>query len=104
MKNRFYLTSSHGYLGSNVVWHRHEECGYHTDLDQAHVYTLEEAQKYWALSCGDCLPISADHVDALAIWKVDCQLIPNKTQPFNDIHNTYVAFEKVNGMAMMFTG
>lgn len=94
MKNRFYLTSSHGYLGSNVVWHRHEEHGYHTDLDQAHVYTLEQAQENWADSHGDCLPISADHVDALAVWKVDCQLIPNKSQRFDDIHNTYVAFEK----------
>ena len=94
MKNRFYLTSAHGYLGTNVVWHRHEGCGYHTDLDQAHVYTLKQAQEYWADSHGDCLPISADHVDALAVWKVDCQLIPTQTQPFNNIHNTYVAFEK----------
>ncbi len=94
MKNRFYLTSSHGYLGSNVVWHRHNEQGYTTDIDQAHVYTREEAQQAWSESWGESEAISADHVDALAVWKVDCQYIPKVTQPFTDIHNTYVAFEK----------
>lgn len=94
MKNRFYLTSSHGNLGSNVVWHRHNEEGYTTDLDQAHVYTREQAQKEWSDSWGECEAISADHVDELAVWKVDCQYIPNKTQPFMDAQNKYVAFEK----------
>lgn len=92
MKNRFYLPSSHGNLGSNMVFHRHEERGYSTNLDEAHVYTLEEAQKQW--NYGDETPVSADHVDALAVWKVDCQNIPKETQPFIDIHNTYVAFKK----------
>ncbi|AUX84898.1 hypothetical protein C3F34_01625 [Acinetobacter sp. ACNIH2] len=93
MKNRFYLTSAHGFLGTNVVWHRHEGCGYHTDLDQAHVYTLKEAQEYWADSHGDCLPISADHVDALAVWKVDCQYIPKESQIIDGVYR-YVAYEK----------
>lgn len=75
-----------------MVFHRHDGCGYSTDIDQAHVYTLEEAQKEW--NYGDEAPISADHVDALAVWKVDHQYIPNKSQRFTDIHNTYVAFEK----------
>lgn len=92
MRNRFYLTSAHGDLGSNIVWHRHEGRGYSTDIDQAHVYTLKEAQEEWEY--GICQPISADHVDALAVWKVDHQYIPNTTQPFTDIHNTYVAFKK----------
>ena len=75
-----------------MVFHRHEGHGYSTDLDQAHVYTLEEAQKEW--DYGDETPVSADHVDALAVWKVDCQYIPKETQSFTDIHNTYVAFKK----------
>lgn len=92
MKNRFYLPSSHGNLGSNMVFHRHEERGYSTNLEEAHIYTLEEAQKQW--NYGDEMPVSADHVDALAVWKVDCQHIPKENQPFTDIHNTYVAFKK----------
>ncbi|WP_265092258.1 hypothetical protein [Acinetobacter bereziniae] len=92
MTNRFYLPSSHGNLGSNMVFHRHEGRGYSSDLDQAHVYTLEEAQKEWEY--GDEAPVSADHIDSMAVWKVDHQYIPNETQPFTDIHNTYVAFKK----------
>ena len=92
MKNRFYLPSSHGNLGSNMVFHRHEGRGYSSDLDQAHVYTLEEAQKEW--DYGDEAPVSADHIDSMAVWKVDHQYIPNENQPFIDIHNTYVAFRK----------
>lgn len=93
MKNRFYLTSSHGNLGSNIMWHRHNEKGYTSDLDQAHVYTREQAQKEWAESWGECQPISADHVDELAIWKVDCQYIPKKTTLDDDCAN-YVAYKE----------
>ncbi|OTG87910.1 hypothetical protein [Acinetobacter sp. ANC 3813] len=91
MNNRFYLRSSHGDLGSNIVWHRHEGCGYHTDLAQAHVYTLEEAQKEW--NYGTCQPISADHVDALAVWKVDHQYI-SKATVLADGVDAYVLYQK----------
>lgn len=91
MKNRFYLPSSHGNLGSNMVFHRHDGCGYSTDIDQAHVYTLEEAQKEW--NYGDEAPISADHVDALAVWKVDHQYISTETI-CTDEHELYVAYQK----------
>lgn len=92
MRDRFYLRSSHGDLGSNIVWHRHNGAGYHSDIAQAHVYTLEEAQKEWTESWGDSQPISADHVDALATWKVDHQLIPSKTVLHDNV-NEYVAYQ-----------
>lgn len=91
MKNRFYLTSRHGCLGSNAVWHRHEERGYSSDIDQAHVYTREQAQEAWDESRGECTPISADHVDELAVLKVDCQYIPKQSEISDDI-NEYVAY------------
>lgn len=93
MKDRFYLTSSHGNLGSNVVWHRKEECGYSSNIEEAHVYTLKEAQEYWEESTGECQPLSADHVDALSTWKVDCQNIPKQTT-FQDSPALYVAYKK----------
>lgn len=74
-----------------MVWHRHEGRGYHTDLAQAHVYTLEEAQKEW--NYGKSQPISADHVDALAIWKVDHQYISNETVLADGV-DAYVLFQK----------
>ncbi|RKG47333.1 hypothetical protein D7V64_16860 [Acinetobacter cumulans] len=94
MKNRFYLACFRDNVGSNVSFQRKEFKGYHTDIDQAHECTLEEAQWEFNHAREYDLPISADHVDALAVWKVDCQYIPKETQPFTDIHNTYVAFEK----------
>lgn len=74
-----------------MVFHRHEGAGYHTDLAQAHVYTLEEAQEEW--NYGICQPISADHVDELAVWKVDCQYIPKESQIIDGVYG-YVAYEK----------
>lgn len=94
MKNRFYLACFRDNVGSNVSFQRKEYCGYNTDIDQAHVCTLEEAQHYYDHARKYDLPISADHVDALTVWKVDHQYIPNETQPFTNIHNTYVAFKK----------
>lgn len=94
MKNRFYLACFRDNVGSNVSFERKEFKGYHTDIDQAHECTLEEAQWEFNHAQEHNLPLSADHVDALAVWKVDHQYIPNKSQPFTDTHNTYVAFEK----------
>ncbi|MGE8542554.1 MAG: hypothetical protein ACN6NX_14740 [Acinetobacter sp.] len=94
MKNRFYLACFRDNVGSNVSFQRHEFKGYHTDIDQAHECTLEEAQWEFDHAREYDLPISADHVDELSVWKVDCQYVPKETQPFTDIHNTYVAFQK----------
>lgn len=94
MKNRFYLACFRDNVGSNVSFQRKEYSGYNTDIDQAHVCTLEEAQHHYNHAREYDLPISADHVDALVVWKVDHQYIPTETQLFTDIHNTYVAFKK----------
>lgn len=94
MKNRFYLACFRNNVGSSVGFQRKEFHGYHTDIDQAHECTLEEAQYHFDHAREYDLPLSADHVDAMAVWKVDCQYIPNKTQPLIDVHNTYVAFKK----------
>ena len=94
MKNRFYLACFRDNVGTSVSFQCKEFKGYHTNIDKAHVCTLEEAQYEFNHAREYDLPISADHVDALAVWKVDHQYIPNKTQPFTDIHNTYVAFKK----------
>jgi hypothetical protein len=90
MRDRFYLRSAHGDVGLNFVWHRHNKSGYHTDLNQAQVFTLAEAQSEW--NRGICQPISADHVDALAVWKVDCQALPSGSV-FDD-SDAYVLFER----------
>lgn len=94
MKNRFYLACFRDNVGSNVSFQCKDFKGYHTNVDKAHVCTLEEAQYHFDHAREYDLPISADHVDALSVWKVDHQYIPSETQPFKDIHNTYVAFRK----------
>ena len=94
MRKRFYLACFRDNVGTSVSFQRKEFKGYHTDIDQAHICTLEGAQHHFNHAREYDLPISADHVDALAVWKVDHQYIPYETQPFTDIHNTYVAFKK----------
>ena len=79
MKNKFYLRSPHGNTGSNMVFHAIDGKGYTSNLDLAHVYTLEEAQKEWELARDGEYPISADHIDSLSSWKVDHQYLPSKS-------------------------
>lgn len=93
MKNRFYLRSPHGNTGSNMVFHAIDGKGYTSDLDLAHVYTLEEAQAKYNHARDGEHPVSADHVDALGMWKVDHQYLPY-TSVFKEWCNSYVAYEK----------
>ncbi|WZL14760.1 hypothetical protein [Vibrio phage vB_VpaM_XM1] len=98
-KNRFYKTSCHGGVGSNVSFHAIKGQGYVTNIDEAEVYTLEEAQA----AVDNChirdypeqeLFLSADHVDALSVWKVDCQYVNKKYPDHQDPNNEYVAYKK----------
>ena len=92
MSNRFYLACFRDNVGSNVAWHGKDGCGYTTDTAKAHVYTLEEAQKAWDHAREYDQPISADHVDELTVWKVDCQYVPHEsTIPLD--RDCFVAFK-----------
>lgn len=76
IKNRFYLACFRDNVGSNMGFYAANGIGYTTNIDRAQVYTREEAQNVWASARGYDQPISADHVDAAAIYKVDSQHIP----------------------------
>jgi len=93
MKNRFYLACFRDNVGSNVAWHAKNGRGYVTDISQAQVYTREEAQQKWEYAREYDQPISADHVDALAVWKVDCQYILNDLE-IDSEHREYVAYQR----------
>lgn len=92
MKNRFYLACFRNNVGSNVGFHCKDGQGYSTNIDLAHVYTLEEAQDcYNSARSYDC-PISADHVDDASVWKVDHQYLPTKSDLSSS--DKYVVFLK----------
>ncbi|MCY9872956.1 hypothetical protein [Vibrio barjaei] len=98
-KNRFYKTSPYSHVGSNVSFYGIDNKGYVTDLDKAHIYTREEAQK--EVDNGELrhenlqeLFLSADHVNDLSIWQVDTQYISKKYPEFTDPNNEYVACRK----------
>lgn len=94
MKNRFYLACMRDNVGSNVSFHCKDGRGYSTDISKAEVYTLEEAQKAWDTGREFDTPISADHVDELAITHVDHQYIPCETQLSIDDNELYVCMVK----------
>lgn len=93
MKNRFYLACFRDNVGSSVSFQCKDFKGYHTDIDKAHVCTLDEAQHKFNHAREYDLPLSADHVDALSVWKVDSQYIPKETI-CTDMHGRYVAYKK----------
>lgn len=93
MSNQFYLACFRDNVGSNVSFHCKDGKGYSTNIDKAHVYTLEEAQKEWDSAREYDQPISADHIEPLIEWHVDHQYLPNETT-LNDPANCYVAFKK----------
>lgn len=98
MKNRFYMTSPHGFIGSNVAFHAIDRNGYTSNIDEAREFTHEEAQKEVDSGLRYCncqeMPLSADHVDAAFTWRVDCQYIKQTYPEFKDRNDEYVAYRK----------
>lgn len=83
--NKFYLRSPHGDVGSNMSFHAKDGKGYTTNLDEAHIYSFEEAKKLvgngrsWIEH-----PISKRHIDELSRKKVDMQYFKSQEIDPND--------------------
>lgn len=98
-RDRFYKTSCHGGVGSNVSFHAINGKGYVTNIDNSHIYTLAEAQeevnKGWIRNEPEQeLFLSTDHVDELSVWKVDCQLVKLSAKDARDPNDEYVIYKK----------
>ncbi|MGA7507139.1 MAG: hypothetical protein WBW72_02330 [Erwinia billingiae] len=93
MKDRFYLICTRDSVGSNAAFHCHNGQGYNTNVDKAHVYTLEEAQRAWNHGREIDQPVCATSVDELAVIHVDHQHVPYKTTIEQGCAK-YVAFQK----------
>jgi hypothetical protein len=91
--NRFYLACFRDNVGENVSFHGIGGSGYQTDIRNARIYTKEEAQKSWESAREYDQPISAEHIDKLVCYKVDCQHISNESKII-DHEQQYVAFKK----------
>ncbi|WP_249553759.1 hypothetical protein [Shewanella sp. 10B] len=75
MSQLFYLRDSRTNVGSTCLFWAQDGCGYTSDLDKAHAYTLEEAQRKFNSRHTD-VPLAARLVDELARERVDCQYLP----------------------------
>ncbi len=102
MSDRFYLACTRERVGSNEGFWCKDGKGYTTDLNKAHIYTLEEAQKAWDKGREIDQPLNADKVNALATRKVDFQYIPHQTTITDE--ELYVAFlrNKTDGNDVYF--
>lgn len=89
----FYMICTRDTVGSNASFHCKDGNGYATDIDKAHVYTLEEAQRAWEHGRSIDQPVSKFWVDALADYHVDCQYIPRETV-IQESCNNYVGYVK----------
>jgi hypothetical protein len=76
-------------VGSSVSFHCIDGCGYSTNIDKAHTYTLEEAQQVWESAREFDLPLCADRIDALVQFRVDFQYVKNIVNK-----PPYVAYKK----------
>lgn len=74
MSQLFYLRDSRSNVGSTCLFWAQDGCGYTSDLNKAHVYTLEEAQRKFNSRHTD-VPLCKELVDELARVRVDCQLL-----------------------------
>lgn len=72
--NSFYLRDSRGNTGSSCMFWAENGNGYTTNLDRAHVYTLDEAQRYFNSRHTD-VPLSKALVDELVTVRVDHQYL-----------------------------
>lgn len=91
--NRFYLACLRDTVGSNVSFHCKDSNGYSTNIDKAQVYSRSEAQRRWEQGRDFDLPLSADAVDALTEWHVDCQKLPTESH-ITEGCEQYVGYKK----------
>lgn len=90
---RFYLACLRDTVGNNVAFHGKNGRGYTSDIDKAECYSLESAQKAWNGGREFDIPLCADRVDELAVYHVDCQLLPCDSEG-EPVAGKYVAFKK----------
>ncbi|WP_158144916.1 hypothetical protein [Vibrio metschnikovii] len=93
--NRFYKTN--GSVGSTVLFWAIDGHGYTTNIDQAEIYTREQAQRdvdNHSLRDKDEFPLCAESVNALAQWRVDCQCIEKTYPEFTDPNDEYVSVKR----------
>lgn len=93
-EKRFYLSCTRDSVGTNEEFWALDGGGYTTNLDKAHVYTLEEAQDKWNRARVIDVPVDADKVDALARYRVDFQYLPAKSKLTSE--KEYVAYYRTN--------
>ncbi|MGL4518044.1 MAG: hypothetical protein ACRCUH_15295 [Shewanella sp.] len=74
MDKMFYLRDSRSDVGRTCLFWAQDGCGYTSDLNKAHVYTLEEAQRKFNSRHTD-VPLSKALVDELSTVRVDCQYL-----------------------------
>lgn len=95
MKDKFYKTN--GNVGSTVLFWAIDNRGYTTNIDQAEIYTRKEMQcdvDNGYLRDKDEFPLSADDVDLLSQWRVDCQFICKIYPEHKDPNNEYVSVKR----------
>ncbi|MCW3171395.1 hypothetical protein [Shewanella subflava] len=86
MSQLFYLRDSRSNVGDTCMFWAKNGLGYTSDLNKAHVYTKEEAQRYFDSRETD-IPYSKDQIDQLATVRVDHQYLPTTSLPFIE-HDT----------------
>jgi hypothetical protein len=74
MSQLFYLQDSRGYVGNDVMWWAKNGQGYTTDLRNAQLFTIEEAQRQHNSRPSD-IPWPKDYIDAKTRPAVDMQYI-----------------------------
>lgn len=92
-RDRFYLACLRDTVGGNMAFHGKSGSGYPTDTKKAEVYSLADAQRAWDSGRHFDQPVSADHVDALLVPKVDCQRLPYETCIDPNVHE-WLAFKR----------
>lgn len=79
---KFYLRSRHTDCGNTLMFWNKDGKGYGTNLDNAHLFTKEEAQDKVDENIG-CLPLLKTEVDALSEMRVDHQYLDHSEDPRN---------------------
>jgi hypothetical protein len=89
----FYLRDTRSNVGSTCMFWAENGNGYTTNLDRAHVYTLEDAQRHIDSRHTD-VPLSKELVDAVATVRVDHQYLDESKAGLVADCNEYVIHVK----------
>ncbi len=73
MNEKYYVQDARGNVGNSMLWWKHDNCGYTTDLREAKVFTVMEIAKMYSIADGTKKAWPKEYIDERIEHHIDMQ-------------------------------